>query len=143
MRVRKVVEEAFDVGFDDPLRLPVGNDLRDPPQRIVRTTPGTKAVREVAKLRLPDGLQDAAQAVLDQAILETRNPQGAIAAIPFGDISPPYRLRDVAEPAQLRRQVVQPLRQSLCIIVFSYPIDSGRLGSVLTLEAFTQPLGIG
>jgi hypothetical protein len=72
--MREMVEEAFDIGLHDPLRLPVGDDLRDPPQRIVRTAPRTEAVRAVAKLRLPDGLQNSAQAVLNQAILKTRNP---------------------------------------------------------------------
>jgi len=32
--------------------------------------------------------------------------------------------------------------RSLSVIVFSYPIDSGRLASFLSLEAFTQALGV-
>ncbi len=84
MGMREMIEEAFDVGLNHPLRFCVGDDLRDPPQRIVRATTGTKAIRAVAKFRLPDGLQEAAEPILHQSVLEARHTQRTVASIPLG-----------------------------------------------------------
>jgi hypothetical protein len=65
VRVREMVKEAFNVGFHDPLRPIIGNDLSHSPPCIVRAAPRAKALRAVAKLRFPDCLQNATEAILD------------------------------------------------------------------------------
>ncbi len=68
--------------------------------------------------------------------------QRTVASIPLGNVAAPHRLRPVAHSAYPRRQVVQLRVQVLSVVVFSYPIDSGRLVSFLSLEAFAQALGV-
>ena len=137
-----MVEEAFDVSLDNPLCLPVGNDFGYPSQRIVRTAPGAKAIRAVTVFRLPDGLQDAAELVLDQAVLEARHAQWPVASVSFRDVAAPYRLRPVAQSAYPCREVLQARLHTLGIVLFPYPIDSGRLASILAPKAFAQALGV-
>jgi hypothetical protein len=94
-----MVEEAFDVCLDHPLRPPIGDDLRDPPQRIVRAALGAKAIRAVAELGFPDRLQDLAEPILHQSVLEARHPKRSIPPVPFGDVGAPHRHRLVAQSA--------------------------------------------
>ena len=68
-----MVEEAFDIGLNHPLRSPVGDDVRHPPQRIVRAALRAKAIRAVAELGFPDRLQGLAEPILDQAVLDARD----------------------------------------------------------------------
>ncbi len=52
------IEEGFNVGLNHPLGTLVGDDFRDPSQRIMRAAARPESIRAVPKLRLPDRLQD-------------------------------------------------------------------------------------
>jgi len=82
-----VIETALDVSFDDPLvghrmslaicRLGSGpHGHADVFQSTVASSPGPKPVRYVPKLSLEDRLQDLLDRSLNDAVLDSRNPQG-------------------------------------------------------------------
>ena len=137
-----MVEEAFDIGLNHPLRPPIGDDFRNPPQRIVRAALRAKAERAVAELGFPYRLQDLAEPILDQAVLEARHPERTIPPVPLGDVGAPHRHWLVAQSAYPCRQVRESRLHALSVVVFPDPIDSRRLASVLSPEALAQPLGV-
>jgi hypothetical protein len=140
--MREMVEEAFDICLNHPLRPPVGNDFRNPPQRIMRAAPRAKARRAVAELGFPDRLQEVAEPILDQAVLEARHPERSMPPVPLGDIGTPHRQWLVAQSAYPRRQVRKSRLHALYVVVFPDPIDSRRFASVLSPEALAQTLGV-
>ena len=74
MVVVHMVEEAFDIGFDDIARAFVREVVGQLAQCVMRTSPRPKPVRTVTELRLSDRLQDLAEPVLHDAIFKAGNP---------------------------------------------------------------------
>jgi hypothetical protein len=137
-----MVEEAFDVGLDHPLGALSGNDLRHASQGIVCAAPRAETVRAIPELRFPDGLQSQTQPVLNQAILKAGHSERTVASTPLGDVDPPDGRGPIAHALQTAGQIGDPILQIHRILRFPYPIDSGRLLSVLALEAGVQPLRV-
>jgi hypothetical protein len=94
-----MVEEAFDVCLNHPLRPPIGDDFGNLPQRIVRAALRAKAIRTVAELGFPYRLQDLAEPILDQAVLEARHPERTMPPISFRNIGAPHWRWLVAQSA--------------------------------------------
>jgi len=137
-----MIEEAFDVGLYHPLGALQRHDLRDPAQRIVCAAARTKAVGAIQELRFPNGLQDQAQPVLDQAVLKAGHSERTVASTPLGDVGPPRGIGPIAHAPQAPGQIVDPIIQTHRIVCLRYPIHSGRLPPVLTLEAGVEPFRV-
>jgi hypothetical protein len=73
MGMTDMIKEAFDVRLNHPLGLLIGDHLRHPSQRIMRTAARAKSIRAITEFRFPDGLQDQTEPILYQAILKARN----------------------------------------------------------------------
>ena len=84
-----LIEEAFDVGLDNPTDFAVRDHFRNPPERVVGAAIRTKPKGAIPKLRLPDRLKNPAKPVLYDPILEAGNAQRATPTIRLRNINPP------------------------------------------------------
>jgi site-specific DNA recombinase len=83
------LEEARDVGVQDPVHLRALDPDREGVQRVVRAAPRPEAVREPEEVRLEDGVQHLDHRTLDDLVLQRRDAERALSAVRLGDGHPP------------------------------------------------------
>jgi hypothetical protein len=95
-------------------------------ERVVGAASGPKAIRAVQKVLFVDGLQQLAQGVLDEFVLERRDAQRARLTFSFGDVDPSDRLMAVAFRLQPLEQFLQVAQQVLPVVLLGDPIHAYR-----------------
>src|SRR6202048_1524994 len=108
------VKELPDVHFDDPTTSPCHGLLPQRLQRLVRRSPGPKAVRTVPKVLLVERFQHHDHRPLEDLVLVSRDAQGPrLGTGPLGNVHSSHRRRAVHAglgPVQKRLQVAQQVR---------------------------------
>ena len=89
------VEEGHDVGLKYPLYLAPVYDLVQGAYRVMGTASRPKAIGAIQEVLLVDDLQHLAYGVLDQLVLERRNPNRPRLPLPLGDMDTSERLMAV------------------------------------------------
>ena len=123
-----VVEETLDVGLYTPLSPLPHDNLVNSTKRVMCAFAGSEAKRAVQELWFPNSLQDLTGSILDDPVLEGRDPQRPVTvATCLGDVHAAHGLWPVATPSQPGREVCQPITQTDLVVGLSHAIDSGRL----------------
>ena len=125
---RDCVEVRPDVCIDYPADLapfyPEGQGV----ERIVRPPPRSEPVTETKKLHLVNRCQDHIHnRLLDDLVLQRRDPERSCPAVRLGYLYPPNRRRPVRSPCvQASVQVEQSLFQSFAVLVPRDAVDARR-----------------
>ena len=125
---RDRVKIRLDVCINYPADLapfyPEGQGIK----RIVRPTPRSEPVTETKKLHLVNRCQDHIHnRLLDDLVLQRRDPERSCPAVRFGYLYPPNRRRPVRSPAvQAPVQVEQALFQPFAVHVPRDAVDARR-----------------
>src|SRR5215471_8420077 len=90
------------------------------------TPPRPEAIRAVQEVLFVEGLQDLAQGVLDNLVLEGGDPQRTRLTLLFRDVDPSDRLMTPALRPQPLVQPPQVLRQVLPVAILRNPIHADR-----------------
>ena len=122
---RHVVEEAANVGIDQPF----GPTPFDPDhkrvQRIVRPSPGPEPIAEPRELRFVNRRKDRLRhRLLDDLVLQSGNAERSSAAIRLGYVNPPRWRRSIRSGVYAIMQVGQPAFQTLCVLSPRQAIDA-------------------
>jgi hypothetical protein len=138
----EVIEEAFDVGFDDVTelaKLEVETEVLD---RCLGTSPRPVAIADGQKVLLVDGVQDLGAGKLHQLVFQGGYPQRPLAAVLFGDVAAPDQLGPVAFGLQALHQMLQVGVEVLLVRLGCHAVDSAGGFLVQIAPAVSQQLGI-
>src|SRR5215475_15431553 len=100
------------------------------------TAPRPESVAEAQKVLLPDLVENVCHRVLDDFVLQCRDPQWSLPPIGFGNPDSARRLRPIASAMDSPVQPGEPCLQVFSILFPRHPIHSGRrlfLQTVVTL----------
>ena len=98
------------------------------------TASRSKAIRETQKIHLIDSTQHLCHGTLDYLILQSRHSQRPLAAVRFGDIGPPHRLRPVPSRMNPITEVFEVFFQVNFIVLRGNSIDSSTRFLFLAME---------
>jgi hypothetical protein len=96
--VGRTTKIVFDVNLYESLRALLGNDVVQSGQRLMLVSALSEPKGALAKLRLPNRLQNVAQPIPHDPALEAANSQGTSTSVVFADVRPERGLRAVTHP---------------------------------------------
>jgi len=133
----QTVEEGDDIRLQYPVHLASSDDSVQSTESIMGTALRSEAVRAVQELPLVDRLQYLTQRVLDDLVLDRRDPNRPRLARFLGDVHTPDRLMPPSLGLQPRVQVLQPRPQVPPVFLLRDSIHPHRR---ILAEAVVGPL---
>src|SRR5215831_2720779 len=111
------IEKSPDVSVKNVVHPLLRERLRECVQRLMLATSRSKAVREAQKVLLIDCLQDSDHGLLDDLILQGRDPQRALPPVAFRDVHPSRGQGSVRPAVDPAVQISQPTLQPRLILL--------------------------
>jgi len=106
------IEKSPDVCIKDVVHVLPRQRVRKRVQRLMLAASRSKAIRETQKVLLIDRIEDGDYGLLDDLILQRRDPQRALVPVAFRDVRPsrgPSSIRPAVDPAvQVSEATLQP-----------------------------------
>ena len=137
-----VVEEAFDVGFDDVAIAAVLQIEGEVADGIARSSSRPVAVAAAEEVGLVDRCQQFAGGELDQFVFQCRDAQWPLLAILLGDVDAPHQFRAVPLGHKTLGQCLDASVQILGILARRHVIDATGGLLVEVAPAVPQQVGI-
>jgi hypothetical protein len=132
--------KSSSVGIKNVAYLLVSQRARQRVQRLMLATPRTEAVRETEKVFLVYLIEDGDHGLLDDLVLQRRNPQRALPPIGLPDVYPSRSLGPVCAAMHPTMQANKAFLQIGLILLPLYAVDSGASFSLEGIKAFPQPI---
>ncbi|MBV8831433.1 MAG: recombinase family protein [Acidobacteriaceae bacterium] len=123
--VTDVVEEALDVGIEYPVHALLLQPRIQRIERIVRVTSRPEPVRETSEVRLINFIEHGHHGLLNNLVLQRRNPQRTLPSIRLRNVHSSRRLRPVRTTMYAAVQIDQPISQPRLIIAPCHAIHPG------------------
>jgi hypothetical protein len=120
------VEEAPDVGVQDPVHLRANDPGRQGIQRIMLAPLRSEPMREPEEVFLVDRVQHRDRCPLDDLVFQSRDRERALAAIWLWYIPPPGRLRPIRSPVDPILQIAEPTLEIGLVVLPCDPVYPGR-----------------
>ncbi len=89
--VRNRIEKGPDVSIHNVVHPLLRERIRERIQRLMLAVPRPKPIRKAQKVLLVNRIEDGHHRLLDNLILQGRDPQRALAPVAFRDVRPPTR----------------------------------------------------
>ena len=106
--MRQMIEKAPNVTVQNPVHLlPRDRDVQRI-QRLVLTAPRPEAIRETPEILLINLIEDCDHGLLNNLVLQGRNPERPLSTIRFRDIHSSRWLRSVSAAVNSAVQIGQP-----------------------------------
>jgi hypothetical protein len=136
--VGQCVEKAPNVAIQHIVHPPPRERDRERVQGVVRTTPRPKPIGETPKVLLVNLSQDGHHGLLDNLILQGRDPQGALSPIGFRDVHSPRGLRPIRPAVDSAMEIGEPIVQAGLIRLPSQAIYARSDMSLQLVEAVPE-----
>ncbi len=89
--VRNRIEKGPDVSIHNEVHPLLRERIRERIQRLMLAASRSKAIREAQKVLLINRVEDGDHRLLDDLVLQGRDPQRALSPVAFRDVRPPTR----------------------------------------------------
>ena len=133
-------EEAPNVTIQHVVhRLPRQGD-RERVQRLVRTASRPEPLGETPKILLVNLGEDGDHRLLDNLVLQCRDPQGALPPLGLRDIHSPCGLRPIAPAVNPILEIDQPIVQASLIRLPGHAIHPGSRMPLQCIEAIPKEI---
>ncbi len=124
--MRHIVEKCPDVQIEHPVHLLAHNPDIQRIQRIMLAAPRPEPIGEAQKVLFPYLVENRPHRVLDDLVLQRRDPQWSLPPIGFRDPDSPRRLRSIRPAMDSTVQVRQPDLQIRSIFFPGHAVHSRR-----------------
>src|SRR5690242_1435568 len=115
--MRQIVEKAPDVAVQNPVHLLPRDRNVQRIQRLVLATPWPEAIREAPKILLVNLIEDGDHGLLNNLVLQCRDPERPLSAIRFRNVHPSRRLRSISAAVDPAVQIGKPPFQPSLILL--------------------------
>jgi len=115
--VVQMVEEAFDIGFDEITETAVLEIEGEVFYGLLRTPPRSVSVAALDEVLLVDGVQQLGRRPLDEFVFERRDAERPLFAFALWDHDAPHQPGAVAFVFQALHQVLQPVLQTVGVVM--------------------------
>src|SRR5215831_5328596 len=121
-----MIEKAPNVAVQNPVHpLPHNRDVQRI-QRWMLAAPWPEAIRETQKILLVNLIEDCDHGLLDNFVLQRRDPQRPLSTVQFRDIHSSRWLRSISAAVNPAVQIDEPTLQPGLILLPSDPVHSWR-----------------
>ena len=129
--MRQVIEKAPNVTVQNPVHLlPRGRDVQRI-QRLMLTASWSKTILEPPKIFLVNLIQDCDHGLLNNLVLQRRDPERPLPTIRFRNVHPSRWLRSISAAVNPAVQIGKPTFQPSFVLL---PGDTVHPGGGLTLQ---------
>ena len=111
------IEESPNVGIKNVVHVLHRERIRERIQRLMLAASRSKTIREAQKVFLVNRIEDGDHGLLDDLVLQRRNPQRTLPPVGFRDIHPSRGLRSICSAVDPAVQVDQPTLQPGLILL--------------------------
>ena len=132
----EVIEKSSNVCVKNVAHLLVSQRVRQRVQRLMLASPRAETIRETEKVFLVYLIEDGDHGLLDDLVLQRRNPQWPLPPIGLLDVNPSRWLGPVSAAMHPAVQVNQVFLQIGLILPPDYAIDPGCGSSLEGIKSF-------
>lgn len=130
--MRQMIEKAPDVTVQHPVHLLPRNRYVQRVQRLMLAAPRPKAIRESPKILLVNLIKDGDHDLLNNLVLQRRNPERPLPAIRFRNVHPSRWLRSISAAVDPAVQIGEPTFQP---VSYSCQVTRSTPGAALRFRA--------
>jgi len=136
----EIIEKSSNVGVQNVIHLLPQKRIRQRVQRLMLATPRAKSVREAEKVFLVDLVEDGDHSLLNDLVLQRRDPQRAFPPVFFLYVHSSRWHRSVRPAMDLAVKIDKSIFSPSLILLPRYTVHSGCSFSFQRIKAFPQQI---
>ncbi len=138
--VVEVIEKASNVGVQNVVHFLLQERIRQRIQRLMLAAPRPKSIREAEKVLLVNLVEDGNHGLLDDLVLQGRDPQWTLSSICFRYVHSSRWLRSISSTMNPAVQIGESIFQSGFILLPCDAVHSGCGFPLQCVKAFPQQI---